>query len=217
MIYEVKLKEMMGVVFQELVRMSAIENKLIGTVKLANEEQQDDYNSVDKCKVKLMNNAGGADSTVDAQAVRAAAAGTVGAGARAKLPPPVAASREAVQQFENMQKRPLRSSQEANGTALRRRLLPRSEAGSDSPIHAGAGPSTTDLTAGWALPCDDRTITSLCSVHNCTAGPSRPFPCSRRFQAKWQRRLLATARRFPRRCCSWRACFRWQFSRAAEP
>ena len=65
MIYEVKLKETMGIVFQELVKMSAIENKLVGTVKLANEEQTDDYNSVDKSKVKLMNNAGGADGTVD--------------------------------------------------------------------------------------------------------------------------------------------------------
>ncbi len=117
MIYEVKLKEMMGIVFQELVKMSAIENKLVGTVKLANEEQTDDYNSVDKSKVKLMNNAGGGDGTVDDQAVRAAAGGSPGSGSRAKLPPPVAVSPEAVQQFENMQKRPLRSSQDANGGA----------------------------------------------------------------------------------------------------
>jgi foldase protein PrsA len=116
MIYEVKLKEMMGIVFQELVKMSAIENKLVGTVKLANEEQQDDYNSVDKSKVKLMNNAGG-DSTVDDSAVRAAASGTAGGGSKAKLPPPVGASPEAIQQFENMQKRPLRSSQDAAGAA----------------------------------------------------------------------------------------------------
>ncbi len=117
MIYEVKLKEMMGIVFQELVKMSAIENKLVGTVKLANEEQQDDYNSVDKNKVKLMNNAGGGDNTVDDKAVRAAVSGNAGAGARVKLPPPVAASPEAIQQFENMQKRPLRSSQDAAGAA----------------------------------------------------------------------------------------------------
>ena len=117
MIYEVKLKETMGLVFQELVKMSAIENKLVGTVKLANEEQQDDYNSVDKSKVKLMNNAGGGDSTMDDAAVRASAAGTAGTGSRAKLPPPVAASQEAIQQFENMQKRPLRSSQDANSAA----------------------------------------------------------------------------------------------------
>ena len=107
MIYEVKLKEMMGVVFQELVKMSAIENKLVGTVKLANEEQQADYNSVDKSKVKLMSNAGGGDSTVDDRAVRAAGSGSTGTGSRVKLPPPVGVSPEAVQQFENFQKRPL--------------------------------------------------------------------------------------------------------------
>lgn len=115
MIYEVKLKEMMGIVFQELMKMSAIENKLVGSVKLANEEQTDDYNSVDKSKVKLMNNAAGGDGTVDERAVRAAASGST-SGSRTKLPPPVAASPEAVQQFENMQRRPLRGSQEANGT-----------------------------------------------------------------------------------------------------
>ena len=117
MIYEVKLKETMGVIFQELVKMSAIENKLTGSVKLANEEQTDDWNSLDKSKVKLMNNAGGGDGTMDPGAVRAAASGSPGVGSKAKLPPPVAASPEAVQQFENMQKRPLRSSQEANGAA----------------------------------------------------------------------------------------------------
>ena len=117
MIYEVKLKEMMGVVFQELVKMSAIENKLVGSVKLANEEQQDDYNSVDKSKVKLMSNAGGGDSTVDDRVGRAAASGSAGAGSKAKLPPPVAASPEAIQQFENMQKRPLRTSQDAAGAS----------------------------------------------------------------------------------------------------
>jgi parvulin-like peptidyl-prolyl isomerase len=117
MIYEVKLKETMGIVFQELVKMSAISNRLVGTEKLANEEQTDDYNSLDKSKVKLMSKAGGGDSTVDEGAVRAAASGSPGAGSKVKLPPPVAASSEAIQQFENMQKRPLRSSQEANGAA----------------------------------------------------------------------------------------------------
>lgn len=113
MIYEVKLKETMGVVFQELVKMSAIENKLVGTVKLANEEREDDYNSVDKNNVKLMKNAGGegGDGTVDDRAVRAAASGGASAGTKVKLPPPVAASPEAVQQFENIQKRPLKGSQ----------------------------------------------------------------------------------------------------------
>ena len=117
MIYEVKLKETMGVVFQELVKMSAIENKLVGTVKLANEEQKDDYNSIDKSKVKLMSNAGGGDSTVDDRVSRAAASGSAGTGSRVKLSPPVAASPEAVQQFENFQKHPLKTSQDAGGAA----------------------------------------------------------------------------------------------------
>ena len=118
MIYEVKLKEMMGIVFQELMKMSAIENKLVGSVKLANEEQTDDFNSLDKSKVKLMNNAGGGDSNLDERAVRAAASGGSAPSSRVKLPPPVAASPEAVQQFENMQKRPpLRTTNEANGGA----------------------------------------------------------------------------------------------------
>ena len=84
MIYEVKLKEMMGVVFQELVKMSDIANKLVGTVKLANEEQQDDCNSLDKSKVKLMSNAGGGNSAVDDRAVRAAGSGSAGTGSRVR-------------------------------------------------------------------------------------------------------------------------------------
>ncbi len=119
MIYEVKLKETMGLVFQELMKMSEIENKLVGTVKLANEEQQEDFTSFDKSKVKLMNNAGGAENTADDKVVRAAATGEggVSAGPRVKLPPPVAVSPEAVQQFENIQKRPLRTSQQAADAA----------------------------------------------------------------------------------------------------
>ena len=54
MIYEVKLKEAMGIVFQELIKAAAIENQLTGTVKLANEEKDPDY-GVDG-DVKLMSN-----------------------------------------------------------------------------------------------------------------------------------------------------------------
>ena len=54
MIYEVKLKEAMADVFQELIKASAIENQLTGTVKLANEEKDPDYGVDDD--VKLMSN-----------------------------------------------------------------------------------------------------------------------------------------------------------------
>ena len=39
MIYEVKLKEAMKSVFEELIKAAAIENRLTGQVKLANEEK----------------------------------------------------------------------------------------------------------------------------------------------------------------------------------
>jgi foldase protein PrsA len=114
MIYEVKLKEVMGMVFQELVKSAAIENKLVGSVKLANEEQEADYNSVDRKNVKLMKTPGGDAGTVDESAMRAGAGGAPGA-SRVKLPTPVAASPEAVQQFNSLQQRPLKTrAQSAN-------------------------------------------------------------------------------------------------------
>jgi len=104
MIYEVKLKEVMGLVFQELIKKAAIENQLTGTVKLADEEKDPDY-GVDH-DVKLMSNppAGkGSDAPGNVQA---------GAPSRTKLPPPAALSPEAAQQYEKLQ-RPLRSSSDA--------------------------------------------------------------------------------------------------------
>ena len=65
MIYEVKLKETMGIVFQELVKAAAIENKLVGSVKMANEEQDPDFNTADKSSTKLMGNNGAAGGTED--------------------------------------------------------------------------------------------------------------------------------------------------------
>jgi hypothetical protein len=108
MIYEVKLKEVMGMVFQELVKSAAIENKLAGSVKLANEEQEADYNSVDRKNVKLMKTPGGDAGTVDESAMRAGT-GAAPAASRGKLPTPVAASPEAVQQFNSLQQRPLKT------------------------------------------------------------------------------------------------------------
>ncbi len=43
MIYDVKLKETMNQVFQELAKAAGIENKLTGTIKMANEEQDPEY------------------------------------------------------------------------------------------------------------------------------------------------------------------------------
>jgi foldase protein PrsA len=116
MIYEVKLKETMGVVFQELVKAAAIQNKLVGSEKLANEEQEDDFNSVDKKNVKLMSNPGGEEKTVDENAIRAGAGRGAGA-ARVKVPPPVAASPEAVQQFESLRQRPLKAGGQSGSPA----------------------------------------------------------------------------------------------------
>ncbi|MBV8488644.1 MAG: SurA N-terminal domain-containing protein [Planctomycetaceae bacterium] len=107
MIYEVKLKEAMGMVFQELVRAAEIQNNLVGNVKMANEEQQEDFNSIDKNSVKLMKTPGGTSGTLDENAARAAAAV---ASERTKTPPPAAISPEAIQQLENYQKHPLKRS-----------------------------------------------------------------------------------------------------------
>jgi foldase protein PrsA len=90
MIYEVKLKEQMGLVFQELVRAAAIENQLTGTVKLANEEKNPEY-GVDK-DVKLMSNPPAGKTPATA------------AGAASKRPLPIALPKEAAEQFERLQR-----------------------------------------------------------------------------------------------------------------
>ena len=99
-------------VFQELTRGAEIQNNLVGNVKMANEEQQEDFNSVDKNSVKLMKTPGGASGTLDENAARATAAAASG---RTKTPPPAAVSPEAVEQLENYQKHPLKGS--ANNAA----------------------------------------------------------------------------------------------------
>jgi foldase protein PrsA len=95
MIYEVKLKETMGIVFQELVKAAAIENQLTGTVKLANEEKDPNY-GVDK-DVELMSNppAGPGGER------RPAPSGKVNSG---KLPPPAALSQDAAKEFDRFEK-----------------------------------------------------------------------------------------------------------------
>jgi hypothetical protein len=110
MIYEVKLKEAMSDVFRELIKGSAIENQLTGTVKLANEEKDPEY-GVDR-DVKLMSR-DTSDKDADARAAGAAAVGPV---RRAKLPPPAALSAEAAKQFEKLD-RPLKPGGGAASTA----------------------------------------------------------------------------------------------------
>jgi foldase protein PrsA len=101
MIYEVKLKDAMGVVFQELLKAAAIENKLTGSIKLVDDERNPNYR-VDG-KVNLMSNpesgkTGNATSRGQAQP-------PVEAVGRPKLPPPAALSPEAAQQFDALQQR----------------------------------------------------------------------------------------------------------------
>ena len=102
MIYEVKLKEAMQGVFQELLKGAAIENQLVGTVKLADEDKDPSY-GVDR-DVKLMSNPPAGKGS-DARA--AAAAGAAPAGARPKIPTPAALAPEAAQQFDKLN-RPLK-------------------------------------------------------------------------------------------------------------
>ena len=50
-VYDAKLKVMMGEVFEDLIKKSSIENKLVGTMKLADEEQHPDFRLDDKVKL----------------------------------------------------------------------------------------------------------------------------------------------------------------------
>jgi len=100
-IYEVKLKEAMGVVFQELMKAAAIENRLIGSEKLANEERNPDYR-VDG-NVKLMSSPQSGKTGNPTSGAQAAASDE--GVPRRKLPPPAALSPEAAQQFDAVQQR----------------------------------------------------------------------------------------------------------------
>src|SRR5258708_4609359 len=61
MMFEAKVKEQMGVLYQDLVRAAAIENRLTGTTKVANEEQRPEH-QVDS-NVSLMSNPAAANPT----------------------------------------------------------------------------------------------------------------------------------------------------------
>ncbi len=100
MIYEVKLKETMGLIMQELIRAAAIENQLTGTVKLANEERDPAY-GVDG-DVNLMSNPAAGKPA----APKPASVGN--SMKRGNVAPPVGLSADAVREFEKIN-RPTRS------------------------------------------------------------------------------------------------------------
>jgi foldase protein PrsA len=103
MIYEVKLKEGMGAVMVELMQAAAIDNKLIGRVKLANETMDLDQ------EVKLMGGRpnAGTNNTATARPVSpaaAAAGATPGATPKVNVPTPTGVSPEVVKQAESLTK-----------------------------------------------------------------------------------------------------------------
>jgi foldase protein PrsA len=99
MIYEVKLKEAMNEVMVEMMRAAAIDNKLTGRVKLANEdilpESQTDGD------VQLMSSPASAAPPGPTPA-RPAPAGAGAAAPRANVSPPAAASPEVIQQTQKL-------------------------------------------------------------------------------------------------------------------
>jgi foldase protein PrsA len=98
MIYEVKVKETMGAIMQELIRAAAIENQLTGTVKLADEEKHAEYGV--EGDVKLMSN-----PPVTKGAPKPGTVST--AMPRGKnAAPPVGLAPEAVREFERIKSRP---------------------------------------------------------------------------------------------------------------
>ncbi len=96
-VHEAKLKEMMGVVFEELIKKSEIENKLVGTMKLANEEQHPEFRVDDK--VQLMSNP--ESNTPDSGRPAPANGDAPAAAAPARtLPTPAAVSADTAAEFE---------------------------------------------------------------------------------------------------------------------
>ena len=93
LVYDLKQKELIGVVFQELYKKAAIENKLVGSVKLANEEQDPEYPNVGE--VKLMGEKAAGTRKVDPSAQRTGATS-------AKMPAPAALPADAAKQYEGL-------------------------------------------------------------------------------------------------------------------
>jgi parvulin-like peptidyl-prolyl isomerase len=112
MIYEVKLKEQMGMVMQELIKASAIENQLTGTVKLANEEKQTEFGVQDD--VRLMSNPPHGQAAPKAS-------GAMSAAARQKMAtqPPPGLSPEVTREFEKINSRSKRAATTDEGTSAK--------------------------------------------------------------------------------------------------
>jgi foldase protein PrsA len=102
MIYEVKLKEAMNEVMVELMRAAAIDNKLTGRVKLANEDLLPESQS--DSDVQLMSNPGATPPAPTPTPARPAGAPAP----RTNLPPPAAASPEVIQQTQQLTQPPAR-------------------------------------------------------------------------------------------------------------
>ena len=102
MIYEVKLKETMGAIMQELIKKAAIENQLTGTVKLADEERDPRYGV--EGDVKLMSNPPATKGAPKPGTVSSA----MPRGKNAA--PPVGLAPETVREFERIKSRPKSSS-----------------------------------------------------------------------------------------------------------
>jgi parvulin-like peptidyl-prolyl isomerase len=110
LMYDVKLKEAMNSTFQELMKAAAIENRLTGAVKLANEERDPTYGAAADEGVKLMSGDGGQK--------RKHGSAPVGVPKTAAVPKtPAALSPEAAKEFENLQRqRPVQPGAGAAGS-----------------------------------------------------------------------------------------------------
>jgi foldase protein PrsA len=108
MIYDVKLKEAMNEVFVELMKAAAIDNKLTGKVKLANEDMLPE--SQPDGAGPIVGTAGGPPPAPTPANGAAAAPARVAAGAapRTNLPAPAAASPDVIQQTQRLTEPPKR-------------------------------------------------------------------------------------------------------------
>jgi len=92
LIYQVKLKEAMETIFQDLIKSAALENRLTGQIKEANEEKMTGAGYQLDRDVKLMGNRDNANGP-------SSRPGAAGNAPSLKLPPPAALSSEAAKQF----------------------------------------------------------------------------------------------------------------------